>query len=191
MAGHAAPMGRLVALSWLGAWVAACALPLVPLSADSGFVPERALSADSATSLPSQAGGLTESSQGSKRSADPPKRSPSPAHPGRGARAVRHAIDDSLVAFDLCHPWRGEVRLGILFPEVSLRSTPGYYLATLRVAPRTPRKPRPSPFAPCRPPPPPLPAPRPSPLAPRHHPPPSPQTHVPTQVSTTSRTALE
>jgi len=40
----------LVALSRLRAWVAACALSLVPLSADSGFAPGRALSADNAAS---------------------------------------------------------------------------------------------------------------------------------------------
>jgi hypothetical protein len=34
----------------LAVWVAPCAVPFVPLSADSGFAPERALSADSAAS---------------------------------------------------------------------------------------------------------------------------------------------
>src|SRR5436190_23557594 len=68
----------------------------------------------------SQPEGLPESSRGSKRSADPRNRSINDSHP--------EGAPDRL-----CDPFRVKIQLRS-DPGVSLRSTPGYYLAALRAA---------------------------------------------------------
>src|SRR6266576_3397490 len=68
----------------------------------------------------SQPEGLPESSRGSKRSAAPRNQSINDSHP--------EGVPDQL-----CDPFRVKIQLPS-DPGVSLRSTPGYYLAALRAA---------------------------------------------------------